>query len=166
MRLGNIFFLVIILLCGIETARMWMTAPAQMAAHFDAQGIPNRFAPKEQLFAFQIQLELMMVGLGTLLQILLRAVPANLMNIPNRAYWLAPERRKETVERVSSFSGILFGFILLTVQAAFEITIAANLQTPIVFNAPLMLFFIAGDFFAILILLAWLMWSFRIPSSE
>ena len=33
---------------------------------------------------------------------LLKSTPASLINLPNKSYWLAPERREETMDRLAS----------------------------------------------------------------
>jgi len=86
--------------------------------------------------------------------------------MPNREYWLMPEHRDELTDRMSSFAGMLFGIILLGVQAGFELAVSANLHQPIVFNARLMWMVIAGSFVATVLLLFWLMVSFRVRSSR
>jgi uncharacterized membrane protein len=163
MRFGRIFFVIVLVACIFETARLWSTAPAQMAAHFNIQGDPDRFVPKEQFFWFQIQTALVVVGTSLVPQVLFLILPVNLINMPNRDYWLAPERRDATVDRLSSFGALLFGVILLVIQAGFELSFAANLQTPIHFNAQLMLPIMFGSFIVIGLMLFWLTWSFRRP---
>jgi hypothetical protein len=51
--------------------------------------------------------------------------------MPNREYWLAPEQRYATVDRLSSFAAMLFGITLIVIQAGFELAVYANLQKPI-----------------------------------
>jgi uncharacterized membrane protein len=166
MRFGRAFFIIIILVCVIETTRLWSIAPAQMAAHFDIQGNPDRFVPKGQFFWFQIQTALIVIGVGILPQVLFLILPVELINLPNREYWLAPERRDATVERLSSFGAMLFGVILLVIQAGFELAVSANLRTPIVFDAQLMIPIMIASFIVIGLMLFWLTKSFQRPPSN
>jgi uncharacterized membrane protein len=168
MRSGRIFFIIVLLICIFETVRLWELAPAQMASHFDIQGNPDRFSTKEQFFGFQLQTMLVVIGLGVVTQILVLITPVEWINIkmPNRDYWLAPEHRDEIMDRMSSFVAMLFGIIILGIQAGFELAVSANLHQPIHFDAQMMLIFIAGFFVAAILMLVWLMISFRIPSSN
>ena len=165
MRFEKIFFIFAILICAFEIARLWGIAPAQMAAHFNAQGSPDRFAPKLQFFWAQIQTFLAVTGASVVLQVLTLLMPAEWINIPNRDYWLAPERRAETKDRIGSFGPLLFGIVLLAIQAGFELSVYASLSTPILFNAPLMIFIMIVTFVGIGLLLVRLALSFRIPPS-
>jgi uncharacterized membrane protein len=166
MRLGRTFFVLAILFCVFETLRLWGIAPEQMAAHFNVQGNPDRFVPRDQFFWFEIQTALIVIGVSILPQLLFLVLPAELISMPNREYWLAPERRNATVDRLSSFGAILFGIILLVVHAAFEVSVQANLQQPIFFNFQLMNVIMVSSLVLIGLLLAWLIMSFRLPSTN
>lgn len=139
MRFGRVFYVIVVLICIFEFARLWSITPPQLAAHFDVQGNPDRFVPKAEFFWFQIQTMLMVIVVSLVLQVVPLLLPVSLIHMPNRAYWLAPERRAQTVNRLSSFAAMMFGVILLVVQAGFELAAYANLQTPILFQAHWML---------------------------
>ena len=165
-RFGRVFYIIAILVCVFEIARLWNLAPPQMAAHFNGQGSPDRFVSKAEFFWFQIQTMLIVVAVSILPQIIFLILPVNLINLPNREYWLAPERRVVTVNRLSSFAAMVFGVIILVVQAAFELTAYANLQTPIIFNAQWMLMVMIVSIVLIGLMLIQLRISFRLPSSN
>ena len=164
MRFGRVFYISVLLICAFEIVRLWNSVPAQMAAHFDIMGNPDRFVPKTEFFWFQIQTVLVVIGVSIFPQILFLVIPVNLINMPNREYWLAPERRAETVDRLSSFGALMFGIILLAVQVGFELSAYANLQTPIHFNFQWMLLTMLASFSVIGLLLFQLVVSFRKPA--
>ena len=165
MRFGRIFFILVILFCAVAMARLWRIMPEQMAAHFNIQGNPDRFVPKIQFFLTQIRIMLVVFLVSLPIQALFLVVPPNIVNMPNREYWLAPERRAKTMERIGDFGSTMFAIILSTIQAAFEISAYANLHTPIVFNARLMGLVLVISSGAILLMLIGLILSFRLPSS-
>lgn len=165
MRYGRIFYAIVLLICLLEMARLWNITPEQMAAHFDIQGLPDRFVSKAEFFWFQVQTLLVMILISLPLQLLFLVLPPGLINMPNREYWLAPERRAETVGRLSSFAAMVFGIILLVIQAAFEISAYANLQMPIMFNAHLMSMVMVAAVVLIGLMLIQLVISFRLPAS-
>jgi uncharacterized membrane protein len=168
MRFGRIFFIIVLLACVFESIRLWRIAPAQMASHFDIIGNPDHFTTKAQFFAFEIETMLVVIGLGVLTQVFVLITPVEWINIkmPNRDYWLAPEHRDEIMDRMSSFVAVLFGIVALGVQAGFELAVSANLHQPIHFDAQTMFVFIAGFFVITILMLFWLMISFRVPSSK
>ncbi len=163
MRIGRFIFITALLICLFELARLWRIAPGQMAAHFNAAGDPDRFVSKAEFFLFQIQTLFVIVLVSLPLQVLFLILPPDLINMPNREYWLAPERRTETVARLGDFGSLMFGVILLAILAAFEISVHANLQTPIHFNAGLMGVVMVASMGFIMLMLMRLLVSFRLP---
>jgi len=168
MRFGRTFFVIVLLICVFETVRLWTITPAQMAIHFDIAGNPNRFAAKEEFFGSAVETLLVVVGMGVILQVAVLITPVEWINlrVPNREYWLAPEHRDEVIDRMSSFAAMLFGTILMGIQAGFELAVSANLHQPIVFKAGLMWAVVGGLFVVNGLLLFWLITSFRVPSSN
>jgi uncharacterized membrane protein len=164
MRYARAFFITVILLCGFEAVRLWFLAPDVMVAHFNMQGNPDRFVPKLVFFGYQAQTVLVVIALSLVMQVLPMILPVQWINMPNREYWYAPERREATIDRLSSFAAALFALILLGIQAGFELAVSANLQKPIVFAAQAMVPVMSGLLVFSFIMLFRLTRSFRIPS--
>ena len=76
--------------------------PAQLASHFDAAGRPNGWSSKSAYFALQAFIVLVLTLCFAALPGWLERAPARLVNLPNKDYWLAPERRASTMARVAS----------------------------------------------------------------
>jgi uncharacterized membrane protein len=103
------------LLVACAAAFVWLTSislPALVASHFGGSGAANGFMPH----AFYVRFMLVFViGLPTLLVVLTWLAigsPKARVNLPNKDYWLAPERCAETMAYLRS--GILwFGTMLL-----------------------------------------------------
>jgi len=163
---GRVFFCIVLLICVFETARLWGLSPESMAAHFNAQGNPDSFVPKVQFFWFQGQTALVVLGLGIVLQVLLLVMPARLINLPHREYWLSEEHRDATVDTMSSFAAWLFGCVLVVIQVGFELAVYANLQQPVAFAAPIMLTAIVAFMLVAMLLLFQLTRAFRQPPAE
>lgn len=162
MRFARLFFVLVVLFCAIESVRLWYLAPESMAAHFNAQGNPDRFVSKLEFFSFQAQTALVVLVSGLVLQFLPIILPTKWINMPNREEWLAnPERRRVVTERLSSFGSIFFALVFLVVHAGFELAVLANLQEPVAFAAQIMILVIIGFFIFSLGLLFWLGRSFR-----
>ena len=165
MRFGRVFYAVVLFVCVFEFWRLWNISPPEMAAHFNLQGNPDRIVPRAEFFSFQIKTLLIMIVISLVMQFIFMVLPERLMHMPNREYWLAPARRDDTLDRMSSFAAMMFGVILLAVQAAFELSVYANLKTPIFFNAQWMFVVMIASVIVIGLMLASLMGSFRtIPS--
>jgi len=76
--------------------------PARLASHFDAGGQPNGWSSKFVYFAVQgLVVLLLALCFGALPRWVERA-PNGLVNLPNKDYWLAPERRTTTLGQIAS----------------------------------------------------------------
>lgn len=87
--------------------------PDIVAVHFNAAGAADGFAPRAACRSFMLAFTLgapLIVAAST--GLLPRLLPASMINIPSRAYWLAPERAAETVAFLSE-QGIWFGCVFL-----------------------------------------------------
>jgi hypothetical protein len=86
--------------------------PDRVAAHFGAGGVANGFMPRNAYLFFML---VIVVGLP-LLVVLLTWVslnrPGARINLPNREYWLAPQRRAQSIAWIRA--GVLqFGALLI-----------------------------------------------------
>jgi hypothetical protein len=57
---------------------------------------------------------------------LLRSVPTGLINLPNKDYWLAPERREETMDRLASYFDVFACATVVLLLVVFELTSLAS----------------------------------------
>jgi serine/threonine-protein kinase len=86
----------------VQILHYYPSMPERMASHFDGSGRPDGFQSRDAFFALSAGMLAMTVvtfgGLGALF----RRIPSKWFNLPNRDYWLAPQRREETIESISS----------------------------------------------------------------
>jgi len=96
---------VLLLLAAVAAAQMvhyYPLLPDSIAVHFGSSGEPNGWSDKAEFVVTYGATELFILLLGVVSGFLLRKTPPGLVNIPNRDYWLAPERREETVAFLSN----------------------------------------------------------------
>jgi uncharacterized membrane protein len=127
--------------------------PPLVASHFVTGGVANGFMSKSAYVSF---MGFMVLGLPFLIGLLPgldRYIPPSLINVPNRVYWLAPERIEETrkyIERQGRiFAALLFIFMCFV---HWEVVQANVVQPP---RLPEGAFIIGLVFF----LLATVMWG-------
>lgn len=78
--------------------------PGVLATHFDARGEPNAFMSRD---GYRLFMTFMILFVPFMIAVLPRLIGARwpqLLNIPNRGYWLAPERRAATLVSVYSLT--------------------------------------------------------------
>ena len=90
-------------LCAGQALHYAAILPAFVASHFGPNGAPNAWMPRESF----ILLNLGVVGLLTVLflglSILMGSLHAESINLPDKKYWMAPERRQETVDFLAGY---------------------------------------------------------------
>lgn len=94
---------------------VWFTSgalPPVVASHFGPGGVPNGFMGKGTYTAFMLAVVVAVPALIGLSGQLVRAVPHRLVNLPNRQYWLAPQRRAATLDSLASI-GVPFALALV-----------------------------------------------------
>jgi hypothetical protein len=102
--------------------------PARVASHFDGAGRPNGWMSRDGFVLIQCVL---LLALGALFGFggrLLKVTPNGWINLPNRNYWLAPERRAESVAVLAGWMRWLGAGTLAFLMVVFQFTVQANLR--------------------------------------
>jgi uncharacterized membrane protein len=89
-------------LCAFQALRAYRALPPRVASHFGGSGAPNGWMSREAFLAFWAG-----VILVTAVSLLAGAysaerAPESRINLPRKDYWLAPERRRQTLDAISS----------------------------------------------------------------
>ena len=126
MRRTRLFLLGLVLVSLVEAARQWSSAPTRVPSHFDAAGRPNAWSSRDEFFFLQVGVTLLIAALFIGIPWLLKSTPASLINLPNKSYWLAPERREETMERLASSFEVFACATVLLLIVVFELTSLAS----------------------------------------
>jgi uncharacterized membrane protein len=123
--------------------------PEVLGSHFARGGFVNGWQTKAAFFST----ELAMIVLASVVSFgvprIIAAVPVSLINLPHKEYWLASERREDTLAYIRVWSAWfgcgLLAFLLFVMELAFR----ANLRTPPQFNnaafVPALLAFVVFD---------------------
>jgi len=121
-------WIAIVLLHAAQSTYYYPRLPALVAQHFDAAGRANGWASRDFFFVFSWVMLLGVSAIFMLTPRMLRKLPPPMINLPNRDYWLAPERRDESMrflEREMQWMGVLTVAFLLLVP---HLAIRANLD--------------------------------------
>jgi uncharacterized membrane protein len=107
LRLSQAVWVLLLVATLAQTAWYYPRLPIRMASHFDVSGHVNAYMPKQDF----LKLHLVVVGLLSLISLvistLIGRLPSSMVNLPNKEYWLAPERRQQTMRMIQ---GHLIGF--------------------------------------------------------
>lgn len=85
--------------CGLNLAQAnfyYNRLPERVASHFGADGSPNGWAPKDFFVGLYAGAVVLMAVTLFAASRSVSGKPDNKINLPNKDYWLAPERRAAT----------------------------------------------------------------------
>jgi hypothetical protein len=104
--------------------------PPVLASHFESGGGANGSMPREGYVALMAGLIVFLPFVLALPAWLMRRVPVSLLRLPNKGYWLAPERKDETLAYMAR-QAALFGCILVAfLSYVHALVIQANRVQP------------------------------------
>ena len=130
MRLPNSIFLLLVLFGAAQFAYYAPRLPEIVGSHFGASGSVNGWQTKLAFFAMELLMIVLATIIGFAVPRIIASMPISLINLPNKEFWLAPERREETLLYFRAWSAwfgcALLAFLLFVMELAFR----ANLQSP------------------------------------
>ena len=127
MKVPHIILTILIIAFVGQFAYFYPKLPETIASHFDAAGHANGFSSSLSFFLLEgvILAFLLIVFLST--GTILRRLPASLINLPNKNFWLAPERREETFAAFDSFFVWLSVSVFALIVWVNQVALSANL---------------------------------------
>lgn len=123
------FVLLVLVLLGAVAHSAWYypRLPDRVACHFDWQGRPDGWSSRGALFTH------LGITVGALLVViaaasfLIERLPASLVNLPNRRYWLHPDRKRETCAYLRGWMLRFTAAVVLFMAGVMHLTFRVNL---------------------------------------
>lgn len=103
---------------------------ALVASHFSASGIVNGFMARGDYLLMMTGITIGMPLLLALIAASARILPVRFINLPQRDYWLAPERRADTIATFVSMSMQLAHLLAIFLCFIHWLVVRANTQQP------------------------------------
>ncbi len=122
--------IILYFLIGIFAAHVtfyYPNLPDTIASHFNAAGAPNGFMSKQNFIVFETVILLIIIFEFMMLPIFLRKMPESIINIPNKRYWLAAERRETAFLIIKKYFEWFSVALLCMFIAVNQIVFQANL---------------------------------------
>jgi uncharacterized membrane protein len=142
--LPKLVFVLLAVGAAVYFSAYYAQLPEVVASHFNARGVANGWQTKSAFFGFLVGVSVLAAVVGFGIPRIITAMPPELINLPNKGYWLAPERRAETMDFLDGyfawFGCALFAVILIT----FDFALQANLHPDRRPDATPMWFVLAG----------------------
>ena len=155
-------FLIVMALAAAHIVWAHGQVPDTVATHFGGDGQANGWSSRSSFTILYIVLVVMMGGLFALIAALLPRLPEGAISMPNRDYWLAPERRAKTMRRFGDRM-LVFGCVsTFFVVGIMHLTVLANRTDAPRLGASFWLLFTAYMVFT-LVWTVWLVLGMRVP---
>lgn len=122
-----------LLLISCAAVFVWLTSqnlPPLVAAHFDSAGRVNAYMPRRHYIA-------LLLGVAVVVPLFLVIIPRHALSkpgtrisLPNGDYWLAPERREQTVRFLARQTSVFAWLVVLFLCYVQWLVVHANALTP------------------------------------
>lgn len=123
-------FIALLVVAVAQVIIYYPQLPDTVASHFDGNGHPNGWSSKPTFFLIDLLTMALMALVFLFLPVTFSRFSDKAVNLPNKEYWLAPERREATVliirDQMCWFGSATVAFMI----CIFQLVIEANLNPP------------------------------------
>jgi uncharacterized membrane protein len=127
-RLPKLIFVLLVLYAAIHFSYYYPQLPSVVASHFGKHGEVNGWQAKSAFFQVFVGVSVLAALLGFGVPRIIGALPAQLINLPNKGYWLAPEHLEETTEFLNTYFAWFACALYLLMIFAFDFAVQTNLH--------------------------------------
>ena len=139
--------------------------PIVVASHFGPGGAPNGFMPHRSYVRFTLAFVVLLPLLLNLVAGAVERLPEKLVNIPNRQYWLAPERRAQAVGMLRGQMQLFAALLVAFLCYVHWLVVRANASFPPMLDSRRFMAGLAVFMFALVVWIVMLRRKFRPPGA-
>lgn len=104
--------------------------PAVVASHFGWSGAANGFMSRAMYVSLMLGVVVVVPSAVALSGWLASVLPPSMLNLPNKAFWLAPERRVATLRSFATWGASFAAVLLLFLCYVHWLVVEANASVP------------------------------------
>ena len=127
-RLPKLLFVLLAFFAAVYFSLYYPQLPDELASHFNGRGIPDGWQSKPMFFIFFFGAVVGAAVVAFGIPGILKSVPAGTLNIPNKEYWLSPERAESSLEFMSSSFAWFACAVLVAALFTFNYAVRSNLH--------------------------------------
>ena len=143
-RLPKSIYIVLATLAAVYFWSNYSQLPDVVASHFDARGVANGWQSKSAFFAFFAGAVAISAFLTFGIPAIFSKIPVKLINLPHKEYWLAPERKSESLALLNRSFAWFGCAVLLVAITAVNYAIGRNLHPEARWDTLLLLCVLVG----------------------
>jgi hypothetical protein len=126
-RLPKLLFVMLAAFATVYFSSYYAQLPEIVASHFDAHGTPNGWQSKPVFFGFLVGASVLAAVLAFGIPRVITAVPIQLINLPNKEFWLMGEHRAASLEFLNRhfawFGCALYVIVILAFHYVLEFSL-------------------------------------------
>jgi hypothetical protein len=145
-------FLILLAVAAAFVGMSGRLLPVVVASHFDAAGVANGFMPRAFYVRFMLVFVVALPAALVLLPSLAFGHPKARINLPHRKYWLAPERRAESIGFLRRHAARFGSLLVVFLCYVHGLVLRANANVPPNLEAA---WFVGGLVFLLLAMIVW-----------
>jgi uncharacterized membrane protein len=127
-RLPKLIFVLLVLYAAVHFSYYYPQLPGVVASHFNGRGVANGWQSKSAFFGVFVGVSVLAVVMGFAVPRIIAVVPAQLINLPNKRYWLSPEHLAETTEFFTGYFAWFACGLYLVMILTFDYAVQQNLH--------------------------------------
>lgn len=127
-RLPRLLFVLLAVGAAIYFSSYYSQLPAVLASHFNGRGVANGWQTKPVFFTVFAGVGALAAVIGFIIPRMIAALPPQQINLPNKAYWLAPDHLAETMEFLQSYIAWFSCAVFMVIILTFDYAIQSNLH--------------------------------------
>ena len=127
-RLPKFCFLFLVLYAAVHFSSYYSQLPDVVQSHFNAQGAPNGWQSKPVFFSFFVGVTVLATLITFALPAIIRSMPTEIINLPNKAYWLSPPRRSASFDFLATWFAWFGCAVFLVILFTFDYAVQSNLH--------------------------------------
>src|SRR5229473_3818124 len=143
-RLPKLLFALLGAYAAIHFLSYYSQLPTVVASHFNGQGLANGWQTKPAFFTVFAGVSVLAAVIGFIIPRIIAAMPPQLINLPNKRYWLAPEHIANTMEFLNRYFAWFGCAVFVVILVTFDFAVQANLHPDHRPDATRMWYLLAG----------------------
>lgn len=129
-KTAKIVTLLLVLLSIVQLAYYNSILPDQIVSHFNLKGQPDNWSNKQNVLFGHFGLIFFFASMFLFTSWLTFRLPDSFVNLPHKNYWLAPQRRKQTLDAVATFliwiGNVVIIFFMVIVNLSYQVNLNSD----------------------------------------